>query len=139
VASPMMHSQLFKGPKCEPKWKTTEEGVGARSLTHNTLKGKGVCWSSRMGLGRVDKLHRGLHTTHTKWFVHSWSTLGVRTSHEQHIHYYILCLFAKGQTKNLKVLRKKNKKPEGFAKEKKSTKFAMPSASQLVAHQSSQI
>jgi hypothetical protein len=54
-------------------------------------------------------------------------------------HYYILCLFVKGQTKNLKVLRKKNKKREGFAKEKKSAKFAMPSASQLVAHQSSQI
>jgi hypothetical protein len=50
-----------------------------------------------------------------------------------------LCLFAKGQTKNLKVLRKKNKKRERFAKEKKSAKFAMPSASQLVAHQSSQI
>jgi hypothetical protein len=31
-------------------------------------------------------------------------------------HYYILCLFAKGQTKNLKGLRRKNKKPEGFAK-----------------------
>jgi hypothetical protein len=54
-------------------------------------------------------------------------------------HYYILCLFAKGQTKNLKVLRKKNKKPEGFAKEKKSAKFAMHSASQLVAQHSSQI
>ncbi len=54
-------------------------------------------------------------------------------------HYYILCLFAKGQTKNLKVLRKKNKKPEGFAKEKKSATFAMHSASQLVVHQSLQI
>jgi hypothetical protein len=54
-------------------------------------------------------------------------------------HYCILCLFAKGQTKNLKVLRKKNKKPEGFAKEKKSAKFAMRSASQLVAHHLSQI
>ncbi len=54
-------------------------------------------------------------------------------------HYYILCPFAKGQTKNRKVLRKKNKKPEGFAKEKKSAKFAMQNASQLVAHHSSQI
>jgi hypothetical protein len=54
-------------------------------------------------------------------------------------HYYILCLFAKGQTKNQKVLRKKNKKHEGFAKEKKSAKFAMRSASQLVANHSSQI
>jgi hypothetical protein len=35
------------------------------------------------------------------------------------VYYYILCLFAKGQTKNLKVLRKKNKKRERFAKEKK--------------------
>jgi hypothetical protein len=50
-----------------------------------------------------------------------------------------LCLFAKGQTKNLKVLQKKNKKHEGFAKEKKSTKFVMRSASQLVANHSSQI
>jgi len=25
--------------------------------------------------------HTGLHTTHTKWLVHSWSTLGARTSH----------------------------------------------------------
>jgi hypothetical protein len=50
-----------------------------------------------------------------------------------------LCLFAKGQTKNLKVLRKKKKKREGFVKEKKPATFAMPSASQLVAQQSSQI
>ncbi len=34
-------------------------------------------------------------------------------------HYYILCLFAKGQTKNLKVLWRKNKKPEGFCEGKK--------------------
>ncbi len=33
-------------------------------------------------------------------------------------HYYILCLFAKGQTKNLKGLRSKNKKLEGFTKQK---------------------
>jgi hypothetical protein len=54
-------------------------------------------------------------------------------------HYYILCLFAKGQTKNLKGLRRKNKKPEGFAKQKKSAKFVMRYASQLVVHHSSQI
>jgi hypothetical protein len=36
-------------------------------------------------------------------------------------------------------LQKKNKKCEGFAKEKKLAKFAMPSALQLVAQQSSQI
>jgi len=30
--------------------------------------------------------HTGLHTTHTKWLVQSWSTLGARTSHGQHVH-----------------------------------------------------
>jgi hypothetical protein len=60
-------------------------------------------------------------------------------SHYKQFHYYILCLFAKGQTKNLKVLRKKKKECEGFAKEKKPAKFAMPSASPLMAQQSSQI
>ncbi len=54
-------------------------------------------------------------------------------------HYYILCPFAKGQTKNLKVLRKKNKKPKGFAKEKKFAKFVMQNALQLAAHHSLQI
>jgi len=34
-----------------------EGGVGARSLAHNTLKGKGARWSSGMGLGSVDHLH----------------------------------------------------------------------------------
>ncbi len=54
----MTHSQLLEGLKNESKYKTTEgEGVGARYLAHNTLKGKGVCWSSVMGLGRVDKLY----------------------------------------------------------------------------------
>jgi hypothetical protein len=54
----MTHSQLLKGPKCGSKWDTTEEGgVEAHSLAHNILRGKGVCWSSGMGLGRVDKLH----------------------------------------------------------------------------------
>jgi hypothetical protein len=53
-----MHSQFLEGFKCESKWKTTEEGeVGAHSLVHNTLRGRGACWSSEMGLGRVDKLH----------------------------------------------------------------------------------
>jgi len=54
----MTHSQFLKGFKCEPKWKAAEEGgVGARSLAHNTLRGRGACWSSRMGLRKVDKLH----------------------------------------------------------------------------------
>jgi hypothetical protein len=53
-----MHSQLLEGLKSESKYKTTEwGGVGARSLAHNTLRGRRACWSSEMGLGRVDKLH----------------------------------------------------------------------------------
>jgi hypothetical protein len=53
-----MHSQLLKGLKSESKYKIAEGGgVGARFLAHNTLRGKGACWSSGMGLGRVDKLH----------------------------------------------------------------------------------
>jgi hypothetical protein len=41
-----------------PSRKTSKEGgVGARSLVHNTLRGTWACWSSGMGLGRVDKLH----------------------------------------------------------------------------------
>jgi hypothetical protein len=34
------------------------EGVGtwSRSLTHNTWRGRGACWSSGIGLGRCDKL-----------------------------------------------------------------------------------
>jgi hypothetical protein len=62
------HSQLLEGLKCESKWKTAEEGgVGTRSLAHNTLKGRGACWSSGMGLGRIDKLihsHGPAHNPH---------------------------------------------------------------------------
>jgi hypothetical protein len=40
--------------KSEYKMKTMEKsGLGARSLVRNTFGGKGVCWSSGMGLGRV--------------------------------------------------------------------------------------
>ncbi len=52
-----MHSQLLEIFKCESKQKIAEEGVKARSLAHNTLRGRRACWSSGMGLGRVDKLH----------------------------------------------------------------------------------
>jgi len=54
----MMHSQLLARLKSESKYKTAEgEGVEVRSLAHNTLRGRRACWSSEMGLGRVDKLH----------------------------------------------------------------------------------
>jgi len=62
------NSQLLEGLKCESKWKTTEEGgVGMRSLAHNTWRGRGACWSSEMGLGRIDKLihsHGPAHNPH---------------------------------------------------------------------------
>ncbi len=38
-----------------------------RSLAHNTLRGRGACWSSGMRLGRIDKLihsHRPAHNPH---------------------------------------------------------------------------
>ncbi len=54
----LTHSRLLKGLKNESKYKTSERGgVGAHSLAHNTLRGRGVCWSFGMGLKRVDKLH----------------------------------------------------------------------------------
>ncbi len=58
----MTHSQFLEGFKCESKQKTMEEGgVNARSLAYNILRGRGVCWSSRMGLRRIDKLHSLTH------------------------------------------------------------------------------
>ncbi len=57
-ACPMTHSQLLAKFKSESKYKIAEGGgVRARSLAHNTLRGKGACWSFEMGLGKVDKLH----------------------------------------------------------------------------------
>ncbi len=47
--------------------------------------------------------------------------------------------FYEGPNQKSKGFAKDKKKHEGFAKEKKLATFAMPSASQLVAQQSSQI
>jgi len=58
LISSMTHSQFLKGLKSESKYKIAEgEEVEAHSLAHNTLRGRGACWSSGMGLGRVNKLH----------------------------------------------------------------------------------
>ncbi len=51
------HSQLLEGLKCESKQKIAEGGVRACSLAHCTLRGRRACQSSKMGLGKVDKLH----------------------------------------------------------------------------------
>jgi hypothetical protein len=49
---------LLNGLKCESKLKTVKkQGVEAHSMAHNTLKGRGVCWSSGMGLGRVTSIN----------------------------------------------------------------------------------
>jgi hypothetical protein len=86
----LTHSQLLEGLKNESKYKTAKGGgVGARSLAHNTLRGRRACWSSGMGLRRVDKLYsltRACTQPTQKWLVHSWSTFGARTRHEQHGH-----------------------------------------------------
>jgi len=54
VPSPSLtHSQLLARLKSESKYKTTKGGgVRARSLAHNTLRGRRACWSSGMGLGK---------------------------------------------------------------------------------------
>jgi hypothetical protein len=40
----MTHSQFLEGLKSESKYKIAEGGgVGARSLAHNTLRGRGAC------------------------------------------------------------------------------------------------
>jgi len=82
--------QFFKGLKSESKWKTVEgKGTGAHSLAHNTLRGRGACWSSGMGTRKswqTSLTHTSLHTTHTRWLVHSSNTFGARTSHGQHEH-----------------------------------------------------
>jgi hypothetical protein len=58
ITNEVTHSQLLEGLKSESKYKIAEgEGVGAHSLAHNILRGRGACWSSEMGLGRVDKFH----------------------------------------------------------------------------------
>jgi hypothetical protein len=58
----LTHSQLLEGLKSESKYKIAEGGgIKARSLAHNTLRGREACWSSEMGLGRINKLHSLTH------------------------------------------------------------------------------
>jgi hypothetical protein len=58
LTSYLTHSQLLARFKSESTYKIAEGGrVKAHSLAHNTLRGRRVCWSLRMGLERVVKLH----------------------------------------------------------------------------------
>ncbi len=58
------------------------------SLAHNTWRGRGACWSSGMGLGRIDKLihsHGPTHNPHkvvSAQLEHLWCW----DSHGQHGH-----------------------------------------------------
>jgi hypothetical protein len=59
-----------------------------RSLAHNTLKGRGACWSSGVGLGKIDKLihsHGPAHNPHkvvSAKLEHLWC----EDNHGQHGH-----------------------------------------------------
>ncbi len=79
--------KLLDRLKCEYEVKTTkEQRVGARSLARNTLRGRGACWSSGMGLKRMTSIthsHRSAQNQTTNWLVHNLSTFGTRTSHGQ--------------------------------------------------------
>jgi hypothetical protein len=64
-------------------------GVGTRSLAHSILRGRRGVLELRDGTRKsrqASLTHMGLHKTHTRRLVHSWSTFGARTSHEQHRH-----------------------------------------------------
>jgi hypothetical protein len=97
----------------------------------NEITKKYICWTSCKIV--VNKLQKVLT------YIICWQRDEMPRWHFICHHYNILCLFAKGQTKNLKGLRRKNKKPEGFAKQKQLTIFAMWPASQFVLHHPSQI
>jgi hypothetical protein len=48
--------------------------------------GRGVCWNSGMGLGRMISNHSLIRTNtkpRTSGLVHNWNTLNVKTSHGQ--------------------------------------------------------
>ncbi len=62
------------------------EGVGARSLVHNTLGVEGCVGAPRWGLGISTSksiTHTYLHKPNNKLLVHSWNTFGAWTNHEQ--------------------------------------------------------
>jgi hypothetical protein len=59
--------KLLERLKCEFKNETIEEGVGVGSLAHNTLRVKGACQSSGMGIKMSEKwVNYSYETTQTK-------------------------------------------------------------------------
>ncbi len=52
-----MHSQFLEGFKCESQTKNNGKARSrSHSLARSTQRGRGACWSSRMGLKRINKL-----------------------------------------------------------------------------------
>jgi len=85
------YSKNAKGPKLthplNPKKKTTEEQrVGACSLARSTLRVEGCAGAPRWDWKKwqaTNHSHKPAQNQTTSWLMHSWSTLGARTSHEQ--------------------------------------------------------
>jgi len=63
-----MHPHSLKDSNVSPSERQRKrKGVGTHSLAHNTLRGRGVCWSFGMRLGIIDKLmhsHVPAHNPH---------------------------------------------------------------------------
>jgi len=70
-------------------WVWGENNRNVRSwgtlLGSQHFEGRGVCWSSGMGLGRMTSNHSltWTCTNQTSWLMCRWSTFGARTSHMQ--------------------------------------------------------
>ncbi len=78
--------KFLNGLKGESKLKIMKhQGVRACSLAHRTLRGRGVCWSFRMGLGKVTSINysHGLAQNQHRVVVHDWSTFSARMNHGQ--------------------------------------------------------
>jgi len=100
--------------------------VGVRHIITNvhrvTYVGHTINVRGVVGVHRViDVIHHvidgvhcaavGVHQVNVHCVVFTFSMDGTNPTHTLSYHYYILCLFAKGQTKNLKGLRSKNNLP----------------------------
>ncbi len=70
MSSSLMHPKLLDGLIASPKVKTMErEGVGARSLAHNTLGVEGRVGASKWGLKNLTSnsiTHMDLHKSNNK-------------------------------------------------------------------------
>ncbi len=83
----LMHPQAHYGPNCESKGEDNGRRRSWGALFNSQhFKGRGVCWSFGMGLGRMtsnQSLTRTCTNQTTSWLMHSQSTFGARMNHEQ--------------------------------------------------------